>query len=379
MDNLCCANTRFALDLFQKLNDANPTGNIFFSPLSISAALAMVYLGARGNTAEQVSKALHLGAVEDVHPGFRALSADINKAGAPYLLSLANRLYGEETYTFLPEYLASSLKLYGAELSTVDFKGAAEGARQDINKWVEEQTKGKILDLLPEGTIDSSTILVLVNAIYFKGEWADKFNKEDTVDMPFRLNKNEEKTVKMMYQKKKLPFRYIMEANCRALELPYVGDDLSMIILLPDDISDDTTGLKQLEKQLTLETVQEWTLPENMGAIDVHVHLPKFKLEDSYELRTVLVGLGLTDIFDSSRADLSGMSGSRDLYLSKVVHKSFVEVNEEGTEAAAATAGIATFCMLREEEFRADHPFLFFIRHNPTRSLLFFGRYSSPQ
>ncbi|KAJ1200925.1 hypothetical protein NDU88_004746 [Pleurodeles waltl] len=378
MDNLCCANTHFALDLFQKLNETNPTGNIFFSPFSISAALAMVLLGAKGNSAEQVSKTLHFDGVEDLHPGFQSLSTDINKAGTSYHLNLANRLFGEKTYTFLQEYLASSLKLYGAELSTADFIGAPDVERQDINKWVEEQTNGKILDLLPDGSIDSSTILVLVNAIYFKGNWAEKFNAEDTVDMPFRLNKNVQKTVKMMYQKKKFPFRYIMEANCRALELPYVGDELSMILLLPDDITDDATGLKQLESQLTLETIKEWTLPENMYAIDVHVHLPKFKLEDSYELKSTLSSLGLVDIFENGVADLSGMSGTRDLFLSKVVHKSFVEVNEEGTEAAAATAGIANFCMLREEEFRADHPFLFFIRHNPSKSMLFFGRYSSP-
>ncbi|NXG56812.1 ILEU inhibitor, partial [Hemiprocne comata] len=189
---------------------------------------------------------------------------------------------------------------------------------------------------------------------------------------------NERKTVKMMYQKKKFPFGYFPDEKLRVLELPYDGRELSMIILLPDDIEDDSTGLQKLEKQLTLEKLQEWTRPESLYSTDVHVHLPKFKLEESYDLESDLAAMGLLDVFDSGKADLSGMSGARDLSLSKVVHKAFVEVNEEGTEAAAATAGIAMLCMAIEENFNADHPFLFFIRHNPTQSILFLGRYASP-
>ncbi|NWI56773.1 ILEU inhibitor, partial [Calyptomena viridis] len=189
---------------------------------------------------------------------------------------------------------------------------------------------------------------------------------------------NETKTVKMMYQKNKFNFGYIPEEKIRVLDLPYDGTELSMIILLPDDIEDDSTGLHKLEKQLTLEKLQEWTCPEHLYFTDVHVHLPKFKLEESYHLKAELAAMGLLDVFDSGKADLSGMSGARDLSLSEVVHKAFVEVNEEGTEAAAATAGIAMLCMVMEEHFNADHPFLFFIRHNPTQTILFFGRYASP-
>ncbi|KAF7465890.1 hypothetical protein GHT09_003476 [Marmota monax] len=223
------------------------------------------------------------------------------------------------------------------------------------------------------------TKLVLVNAIYFKGNWQEKFMKKSTTDAPFRLNKKDTKTVKMMYQKKKFPYGYIQDLKCRVLELPYQGRELSMIILLPDDIEDDSTGLKKIEKQLTLEKLQEWTKPENLDIIEVNVKLPRFKLEESYILNSDLTRLGVQDLFSSSKADLSGMSGARDLFISKIVHKSFVEVNEEGTEAAAATAGVATFCMLMpEEDFTADHPFLFFIRHNPTLSIMFLGRFSSP-
>ncbi|NXD31819.1 ILEU inhibitor, partial [Spelaeornis formosus] len=189
---------------------------------------------------------------------------------------------------------------------------------------------------------------------------------------------NERKTVKMMYQKNKFNFGYFPEEKIRVLELPYDGRELSMIILLPDDTEEDSTGLQKMEKQLTLEKLQEWTHPKQLYSADVHVCLPKFKLEESYDLMSDLAAMGLQDVFDSGKADLSGMSGTRDLFLSAVVHKAFVEVNEEGTEAAAATAGIAALCMVIEEDFNADHPFLFFIRHNPTQSVLFLGRYASP-
>lgn len=378
MEQLSTANTRFALDLFHTLNEKNPTGNIFISPISISSALAMVVLGTRGTTAAQVSKAFYFNTVEEIHSRFQSLNADINKRGAPYILKLANKLYGEKTYNFLPEFLASTQKMYGAELASVDFQHASEDTRKVINEWVKGQTEGKIPELLVKGMVDNMTKLVLVNAIYFKGNWQEKFIKEATDDASFRLNKKDIKTVKMMYQKKKFPYGYIQDLKCRVLELPYQGEELSMVILLPDDIEDESTGLKKMEKQLTLEKLHEWTKRENLDLIDVNVYLPRFKLEESYNLNSHLAHLGVEDLFNS-KADLSGMSETRDLFISKIVHKSFVEVNEEGTEAAAATAAVATFCMLMpEENFVADHPFIFFIRHNPSANILFLGRLSSP-
>lgn len=379
MEQLSTANTLFALELFRTLTENNSAGNIFISPFSISSALAMVFLGTKGDTAAQLSKAFHFDAVEDVHSGFQSLNAEVSKRGASHTLKLANRLYGEKTYDFLPEFLTSTQKMYGADLAPVDFQHASDEARKAINKWVKDQTEGKIPELLAAGVVDSMTKLVLVNAIYFKGMWKDKFKKQDTTDAPFRLNKKDTKTVKMMYQKKKLPLGYIQELNCKVLELPYQGEELSMVILLPEDIEDESTGLKKIEEQLTLEKLHEWTKRENLENIDVHVKLPRFKLEESYTLNSNLGSLGVQDLFSHGKADLSGMSGSKDLFISKIIHKSFVEVNEEGTEAAAATAGIATFAMLLpEEEFTVDHPFLFFIRHNPTANVLFLGRVCSP-
>ncbi|XP_062953901.1 leukocyte elastase inhibitor-like [Cynocephalus volans] len=379
MEQLSTANARFALDLFRALSENNPARNIFISPFSISSAMAMVFLGTRGNTAAQLSKTLHFNMVEDIHSRFQSLNADVNKRGASYILKLANRLYGEKTYAFLPEFLASTQKMYGADVAPVDFQHAPEDARKIINQWVKAQTEGKIPELLAAGLVDNMTKLVLVNAIYFKGSWQEKFKKKDTTNAPFRVNKKETKMVEMMYQKKQFPYGYIQDLKCRVLELPYRGRELSMVILLPVDIQDESSGLKQIEEQLTLEKLREWTGPENLDVIDVTVKLPRFKLEESYTLSSDLARLGLQDLFDSRKADLSGMSAARDIFISEIVHKSFVEVNEEGTEAAAATGGIATFAMsLPEEEFIADHPFLFFIKHNPTANILFLGRFSSP-
>lgn len=379
MEQLSSANSLFALELFHTLSESNPTGNIFFSPFSISSALAMVFLGAKGSTAAQLSKTFHFDSVEDIHSRFQSLNAEVSKRGASHTLKLANRLYGEKTYNFLPEFLASTQKMYGADLAPVDFQHASEDARKEINQWVKGQTEGKIPELLASGVVNSMTKLVLVNAIYFKGMWEEKFMKRDTTDTPFRLNKKDTKTVKMMYQKKKFPFGYISDLKCKVLEMPYQGGELSMVILLPEDIEDESTGLKKIEEQITLEKLRDWTNREKLENIDVHVKLPRFKIEESYILNSNLDRLGLQDLFTSNKADLSGMSGSRDLFISKIVHKAFVEVNEEGTEAAAATAGIAAFCMLMpEEEFTADHPFLFFIRHNPTANVLFLGRVCSP-
>uniref|UniRef100_L7N1U6 Serpin domain-containing protein n=1 Tax=Myotis lucifugus TaxID=59463 RepID=L7N1U6_MYOLU len=396
MEQLSLANTRFAVDLFRTLKDNNPSGNIFISPMSISSALAMVFLGARGTTEAQMSKnlymniqviissgekadTLHFDAVKEIHSSFQSLNADINKHGAPYILKLANRLYGEKTYEFLPEFLASTQEMYGAELASVDFQRASEDARKVINEWVKGQTEGKIPELLAAGMVDNMTKLVLVNAIYFKGNWQETFSKKSTTDTPFRLNKKDTKTVKMMYQKSKFPFGYIEDLKCRVLELPYQGRDLSMVILLPDDIEDEATGLKKIEEQLTLEKLHEWTNPENLRSIKVNVHLPRFKLEESYNLNSHLKSLGIEDLFNST-ADLSGMSRARDLFISEIIHKSFVEVNEEGTEAAAAATTLIKKSgrLLPEENFVADHPFIFFIRHNPSTNILFLGRLSSP-
>ncbi|XP_078147451.1 leukocyte elastase inhibitor-like isoform X4 [Centroberyx gerrardi] len=374
------ANTSFSLALFKKLSEDDKTGNVFYSPFSISSALAMVLLGARGNTATQMSECLNVQKVqEDVHVGFNKLMSELNKPEAPYALSLANRLYGEKSYQFVEDFLAETKKHYNAELESVDFKTSPEAARNNINSWVEKQTQDKIKEVLVQGVVDNMTRLVLVNAIYFKGNWDKKFKEDFTKDAQFRLNKNDTKPVKMMHQKTKFPLTFIPEANCQILEMPYKGKDLSMLIFLPNDMEDGTTGLEKLEKELTYEKFVEWTRPDMMNTVEVQVGLPRFKMEEKYDLKEILISMGMVDAFDIGMSDFSGMSPANDLVLSKVVHKAFVEVNEEGTEAAAATAAAMMVRSARiPVTFVADHPFLFFIRHNPSMSVLFAGRFCSP-
>ncbi|XP_058878608.1 serpin B6-like isoform X1 [Acipenser ruthenus] len=380
MESLASANTSFALDLFKKLSNDRKAENIFYSPLSISSALAMVYLGARGNTASEMAQSVCFNkSKDDVHSGFSTLISDINKQGAPYKLCLANRLYGEKSFDFVKEFIQDTKKFYQAELEAVDFVTASEAARQNINSWVQSQTQDKIQNLLAEGTVDALTRLVLVNAIYFKGNWAKKFSESETRERAFRLSKNVTKPVQMMQQKAEFNLTFIPEVNSQIIELPYVGNELSMLIILPMGIEDNSTGLEKLERELTFENLMEWTKPEMMGNTEVTVTLPKFKLEETYDLKSVLTSLGMVDAFDVGKSDFSGMSSNNELVLSKVVHKSFVEVNEEGTEAAGATGAIMMLeCARIPVHFNADHPFLFFIRHNKTRNILFYGKFSSP-
>ncbi|XP_039378489.1 serpin B6-like [Mauremys reevesii] len=379
MDNLSKSNTTFALNLFKKLSENASSQNLFFSPLSISSALSMVFLGAKGNTAAQMAKVLALDKAEEIHDGYQSLISEINKPGTNYVLRIANRLYGEKTFTFLATFIDSCQKFYHAELKQLDFSRAAEDSRKYINAWVEEKTEGKIQNLLAQGVVDSMTRLVLVNAIYFKGNWATPFNKGRTVERQFKINKNESKPVQMMIKTAKFNMRYIGEFQTKILDLPYIDNETSMIILLPDEIQDNSTGLEQLERELTYEKLIEWINPEMMDYTEVDVFLPRFKLEQGYDLKPVLKSMGMADAFDSNKVDLSGMSASNDLILSEVVHKSFVEVNEEGTEAAAATGVFFFGCSFQiPPQFTADHPFLFFIRHNKTGNILFYGRFCSP-
>ncbi|XP_047193882.1 leukocyte elastase inhibitor [Hippoglossus stenolepis] len=351
------ANTSFCLDLFKKLSDKDKAANVFYSPFSISSALAMVMLGAR-ETAE-----------------------DTQQGRCSVLPQCCQQTVRGAVLPVCRGFLGATRKHYDAELESVDFKTSHEAARLNINTWVEKQTQGKIQDVLAQGVVDKMTRLVLVNAIYFKGNWNKQFKERYTEDAQFRINKNESKPVKMMHQKTKFPYSFISEFNCQVLEIPYKGEELSMLIFLPMDIDDSSTGLEKLEKELTYENFVEWTRPDTMEKEEVQLGLPRFKMEEKYDMKDVLISMGMVDAFDMAMSDFSGMSPSDDLVLSKVVHKAFVEVNEVGTEAAAATAVVMMLGSsgMPPVRFIADHPFLFFIRHNPTSSVLFAGRFCSPQ
>ncbi|XP_067272884.1 leukocyte elastase inhibitor-like [Pseudorasbora parva] len=382
MEGLSRANSLFALDLYRALSASNAEGNMFFSPLSVSAALAMVYLGARGDTAKEMEKVLSFSSVSDVHSHFESLTSSINSPSAFYILKLANRLYGEKTFSFLPEYLESTLKLYHAELQAVDFIGAAEDSRKLINTWVEEQTENKIKDLLKPEMVKYKPRLVLVNVIYFKNDWMLYFEAKDTQEMPFKINQNESRPVEMMYKEERFPFRSIPEHDLQVLELPYRKYELSMFILLPNETQDGSDPLLKLESELTLDKLLDWTDSDNMSTwIDVKVYLPKFKVEFESSLSDTLHRMGMSSVFGESKADLTGMSSQDGLFISEMVHKAFVNVNEEGTEVAVTGTILVTDgwdVVTASQIFRADHPFIFFIRHNPTNSILFLGRFRGP-
>lgn len=263
--------------------------------------------------------------------------------------------------------------LKSAGFNLVDFVNDLnrEKARNEINKWVEDRTNQKIKELIQKGDLTSLTRLVLVNAIYFKGKWKYTFNKKETKEIPFFVDEKRTSKVPMMHQVN--DFNYYEDKDLQAIELPYSGDELSMIVILPKERT-----LSKLEKNLNYTLLDK--ISTNMAKEKIEVYFPKFKIEKRYILNEPLIKLGMSDAFDDMLADFSGMTGSRDLYISKVIHQSFIEVNEEGTEAAAATAVIMSgkSISLGPKIFKADHPFLFFIIHKPTNTILFMGRFIEP-
>ncbi|XP_060029970.1 serpin B10 isoform X2 [Erinaceus europaeus] len=313
--------------------------------------------------------------VEEIHLDFQSLISEINNPNKTYILKTANGVYGEKTYPFHNKYLDDMKTYFSAQPQSVNFVEDSDRVRKDINSWVESQTEGKIPNLLPDDAVDSATRMVLVNALYFKGIWEHQFSAQDTTEKPFRINKTTSKPVQMMSMKKNLQVFHIETPKATGLQLYYESGDLSLLVLLPED----DYGLGQLEKVVTYEKLSEWTCEDMMETYDVHLFLPKFKLEESYDLKSILSSMGMSDAFNPSKADFSGMSSERNLFLSNVFHKSFVEINEQGTEAAAGSASEVGFRIkVPSMEFKADHPFLFFIRHNKTKSILFYGRFCSP-
>ncbi|XP_051465186.1 ovalbumin-related protein Y-like [Apus apus] len=388
MGSIPAANAEFSFDLFKELKVHHANDNIFCSPLTIISTLAMVYLGARGNTRSQMEKVLHFdniteggdvtdsqcGTAEYILKSFKDLLADITKPNATYSLKIADRIYIEKTFSILPEFLKCAKRVYRADVEEVNFKTAAEEARQIVNSWVEKETNGRIQDFLEPGSVDLETALVLVNAIYFKGIWKTAFKEEHTREVPFNVTEQESRPVQMMCQNSTFKMAVVAAEKLKILELPYTSGELSMLVLLPDDIS----GLEQLENKISYENLMEWTSPNVMQKRRVKVYLPRMKIEEKYNLTSVLEALGMTDLFSPS-ANLSGISSAEDLKVSDVIHGSYMEINEEGTEMAGSAAVTGEDERLSEpEEFRADHPFLFLIKHNPTDNILFMGRFCSP-
>jgi len=371
-------NNAFAFDLYRALKGER--GNLFYSPYSISQALAMTYAGARDTTEKEMAGTLHFTLAQDrLHPAFNSLDQQLKargqgakgKDGKGFRLNIVNAIWGQAGYTFLADYLDLLAQNYGAGLRTLDFRAAPELSRQTINKWVEDQTEQRIKDLIPSGGIDPLTRLVLTNAIYFNAAWASNFEKDLTQPAPFHLIDGSTVDVPMMRQTERLG--YAASDGYQAVSLPYDGRELEMVVLLPD-------GGKFAEFEKSLDAGRVGTIIKDIVPKQVALSLPRFKFESEFSLGNVLANMGMPTAFSDQQADFSGMTGNRELSISKVIHKAFVGVDEAGTEAAAATAVImrATAMPAMPQEVTVDRPFIFLIRDVQTGSVIFVGRVVNP-
>ena len=381
-ESFAADNNNFALAMFGQLRSR--PGNLFFSPFSLRTALAMAEAGARGETAVQMREALRISSSDaSAHTGFaeavqRLLAADRGE----YELAVANSLWGQKGAPVQPAFLDLIAHRYGGGLNLVDFLRAAEAARATINRWVEDQTKRKIQELIPQHALDPDTRLVLVNAVYFKGMWVLRFPKAATRDEPFHREGGAVVQAPLMHQREEV--RYLQGAGYQAVDLAYRGDDLSMLVLLPDR----QDGLQELEQTLSAQRLDDSVA--RMRVHEVELFLPRFKITwGTVEMSGPLAALGMTLAFQRYAADFSGINGyepplPESLFISAVFHQAFVAVDEKGTEAAAATAVTMAASGPPPAQpppvpvFRADHPFLFAIRDRRSGAILFLGRVADP-
>jgi serpin B len=380
-------NTEFTFDLYRELKDSE--GNFFFSPYSISTALAMTYAGARGETEQQMADTLHFTlSQERLHAAFSALANSIKERGKAtatvqssdgemmqeeidgFRLNIANALWGQKDYHFLPEFLDLLQTYYSSGLNTLDFINEPEESRLAINQWASDQTEGRIKDIIPPGVINALTRLVLANAIYFNAHWQYQFSESATRDGVFHLLDGSTITTPMMHQEEQ--FSYTAGDNYQAVRLPYLGNEFAMTILLPGD-----GQFEEFENSLDAQMLEDITA--KLQSQQVNLALPKFQFESSFQLNQALSDMGMPDAF-SDGADFSGMTGNMELFIGSVLHKSFVAVDEEGTEAAAVTAVIvvASAAPPTTVNFTADRPFIFLIQDIETGSVLFIGRVLNP-
>ena len=371
------ANNNFAFDLYKDLStDSKYEGqNLFFSPFSIFSALALTNEGARNITKDEITSVLHLSKDDSARRnGFLSMMKEISGGKTSYVLKNANALWADNNYSFLPDYMSIAEQYYGAEVHNLDIRNSPDNAASKINKWVEEKTDDYIKNLIKPGALSSFTRLVITNAIYFNGNWENSFDKNLTYDKEFRINPENKTPVRMM-QINDNSFRYYEDENLQVIELPYAkgeGKELSMLILLPKSVN-----ITPAEDALNVKKLSE--IRKNLTKNEVDVNLPKFNFTEEYKLKPILTSLGMSDAF-SENADFSGMDGKHNLYISDVLHKSFVDVDEKGTKAAAATAVIFNELVMLKKEYKfiADHPFIFLIQDTNDGTIYFIGRVMNP-
>ncbi len=371
-------NNAFAFDLYRQVGEGSE--NLFFSPYSISLALAMAYAGAAGDTESQMAEALRFYlSQEDMHEAFNDLDQELAKRGEhaqgkdneAFRLNIVNAIWGQKNYPFSEAYLDVLARNYGAGLRVLDFQAEPEPSRKIINRWVEQQTEDRIRDLIPQGAIDQLTRLVLTNAVYFNAAWDSQFERKATSPGPFYLLSGQDVEVPMMRQTGS--FGHYRGSNYDAVELPYDGREMSMVILVPDQ-GEFETFEAGLENGVVRHAI------DNLQRTQVRFSMPRFSLESTIDLKGALSALGMRQAFDPGAADFSGMDGTTELYISDVLHKAFVELDEDGTEAAAATAVVVGTTSMPADPIRVsiDRPFIFLIQDIETNSILFLGRVMNP-
>jgi serpin B len=374
-DSIIRGLNEFSFELYRELNQSY-SENIFFSPLSISAALAMTYAGAENTTAAEMRNTMNFGPQRmDFHKEYGNVLDTLSMNNEDFEMNIANAIWVQKKYALLKKYQSIVQNAYLSESRELDFEHQGEVSRSIINSWVEDKTNNRIKDLIPPNVITPDTRLILTNAVYFNAEWANPFNEKMTRKEPFYLLDGSEIFCDMMYQS--YYFQYSQSARYQILEIPYKGYDYSMIIILPKT----TLGINQLIDKLDVSVLEKHD--ENKKGEEVQVNFPKFKMDTDYSLVDALYKMGMHEAF-STQADFSAMTGGKDLMISDIIHKAFIEVDEKKTEAAAATAVIMKLTSMPSVpkmpiEFRADHPFIFMIRHNATKAIIFMGQISKPE
>ncbi|XP_005697362.1 PREDICTED: serpin B5 [Capra hircus] len=375
MEALRLANSAFAVDLYKQLCEKEPADNILFSPICLSTSLSLAQVGAKGDTADEIGQVLHFENVKDVPFGFQTVTSDVNKLSSFYSLKLIKRLYVEKSLNLSTEFISSTKRPYAKEMETVDFKDKLEETKGQINNSIKELTDGHFENILADNSVNDQTKILVVNAAYFVGKWMKKFPESETKECPFRINKTDTKPVQMMNMEATFCMGHIDGVNCKIIELPFQNKHLSMLILLPKDVEDGPTGLEQVEKQLNSETLLQWTNPSMMANAKVKLSIPKFKVEKMIDPKASLENLGLKNIFNEDTSDFSGMSETKGVALSNVIHRVSLEITEDGGDSIEVPG---SRILQHKDEFNADHPFIYIVRHNKTRNIVFFGKFCSP-
>ena len=375
IEKVTTANNQFAIAMYRQINGhtGQADDNVFFSPYSLSTAMAMLYAAAEGETKQQIQKTFHYPSMDTLNPNSAALYNQFNKPNPDYKLATVNDLWMEQGLTPTKSYVDTVQRYYGGQVTNLDFESNPNPSRLIINKKIAQHTNQLIPELLPKGSIKPITVAVLTNAIYFKGDWKVPFEVQSTTEQPFYNHIGTSPNIKMMHTQ--ADFGYSEDKQVQVVQLPYKGDDLSMLVILPK--SKDKAAMQQLVRDLSADKIKEWN--KDLITQEVNVHLPKFKLEASYQMKNLLTDMGMPRAFEKG-AGFNLFDNSPPIKIDDVYHKAVVIVDEKGTEAAAATGIVAnaTAASAPPPVFKADHPFIFMIKDNKTDAILFLGQVNKP-